>query len=472
MRRRLLALSLSVTLAVLAALVVPLVAAYAEGRAVRLHEERLAAATRFATLAGAPGLDSDPALLAADLARYDDVTTTTRTFLLDTDGTVVAPPGADLPGEVPGVDAAVRRALGGAPTSPPDALWPWNDDPMVVATPIGRDAQVLGAVLLVEDTETQRDAVARRMAVAAVAGAVFVALVAWLVGVPLVGWVVRPVEDLEERARDLARGRAAPAGRIEGPPELRRLVQSFNDMAAGVEHSQRQQRELVADVSHQLANPLTALRLRLEAISARDPEVEPVLAETDRLARALESVIEVSRAGGFDRVAVPVDVAAQVRERIELWAPLFDDRLAVALPDGPLPAVLEEDLVATVLDVLLDNALKYAPGAAVEVALTRLGDDVELTVRDHGAGDGAGHGAGIDDAEAATLGARFHRLARHADVEGTGLGLAIVLLRAQDAGGRARVEAARPGLRVRITLPTGPAPGTSATTPGAAGRAG
>lgn len=463
MRRRLLALSLSVTVAVLAALVVPLVAAYAEGRAVRLHEERLATATRFATLAGAPGLDSDPALLAADLARYDDVTATTRTFLLDTDGTVVAPPGTDLPTDVPGVERAVRRALGGAPTSPPDALWPWNDDPMVVATPIGRDAQVLGAVLLVEDTEAQRDAVARRMAVVAGAGAVVVALVAWLVAVPLVGWVVRPVEDLEERARDLARGRTAPAGRIEGPPELRRLVQSFNDMAASVEHSQRQQRELVADVSHQLANPLTALRLRLEAISARDPEVEPVLAETDRLARALESVIEVSRAGGFDRVAVQVDVAGQVRERIELWAPLFEGRLDARVPAAPLPAVLEEDLVATVLDVLLDNALKYAPGAGVEVALARSGDSVELTVRDHGTGVAAD--------EAATLGARFRRLERHAAVEGTGLGLAIVLLRAQDAGGHARVEAADPGLRVRVTLPTGPARGTSAATPGGAGPA-
>nr|WP_241728370.1 HAMP domain-containing sensor histidine kinase [Nocardioides zeae] len=301
------------------------------------------------------------------------------------------------------------------------------------------------------------------MVVAGLGGTLFVGLVAWLVAVPLVGWVVRPVEDLEERARDLARGRTAPAGRIEGPPELRRLVQSFNDMAASVEHSQRQQRELVADVSHQLANPLTALRLRLEAISARDPEVEPVLAETDRLARALESVIEVSRAGGFDRVAVRVDAAAQVRERIELWAPLFEGRLDARVPAAPLPAVLEDDLLATVLDVLLDNALKYASGATVEVALTRSGDSLELTVRDHG--------PDLDAAEAATLGARFRRLKRHADVEGTGLGLAIVLLRAQDAGGRARVEAAGPGLRVRITLPTGPAPGTSAATPGGAGPA-
>ncbi|MDF9715531.1 HAMP domain-containing histidine kinase [Nocardioides sp. ChNu-153] len=464
MRRRLLALSLSVTVAVLAALVVPLVAAYAEQRAVRLHEERLAAATRFATLAGAPGIDSDPALLAADLERYDAVTTTTRTFVLDADGSVLAPAGTTLPADVAGLDDAVRDALAGTPTSPPEPLWPWNDDPVVVATPIGRDAQVLGAVLLVEQTDDQRRAVATRMALAAGAGALFVAALAWLVGVPLVGWVVRPVEELDERARDLARGRTPPAGRIEGPPELRRLVESFNAMAASVEHSQRQQRELVADVSHQLANPLTALRLRLEGIGTDDPAVEAVLAETDRLARALDAVIEVSRAGGFDRVAVRVDAAAQVRERIELWAPLFGDRLVARVPDGPLPAVLEEDLLATVLDALLDNALKYAADAAVEVDLHRDPGHVVLVVRDHG--------PGVDDAEAAALGHRFRRLERHADVEGTGLGLAIVLLRAQDAGGRADVEAAHPGLRVRLRLPVGPVRGTTAASPGGAAPAG
>lgn len=131
-------------------------------------------------------------------------------------------------------------------------------------------------------------------------------------------------------------------------------------MAANVEHSRQQQRELVADVSHQLANPLTALRLRLENLAVDDPAVEPVLAETERMARSLDAVIEISRAGGFDRRSSEVDVARQLRERVALWAPLFGDLLTVRVDVDTAPAFLEEDLVPTVLDVLLDNALKYA----------------------------------------------------------------------------------------------------------------
>jgi len=451
LRRRLLALSTSVTLAVLLALVVPLLMGYAERQAVELHETRLAAATRFATLAASQRAGSDPSMLAPDIERYDDVTLSTQTWVLDASGAVVAPPGDALPEDVPGLSTAVDRALSGTPTSPTRSIWPWDKSPVVVVTPIGRDAQVLGAVVMIDDARDPRAEVGRRVVAASVSGIAFMGLLGWLVGVPLVGWVVRPVEKLEERARELAGGRTPTAGRLEGPPELKRLVESFNDMAASVDLSRRQQRELVADVSHQLANPLTALRLRLELLAVTDPSVGPVLAETERMARALDAVIEVSRAGGFDRSVVEVDLADQVRARILLWEPVFEGRLRSTIPLGPVVAWHEEDLVPTVLDVLLDNALKYAPGAAVAVRLVRrdgpAAAEVDLEVRDFG--------TRATFEEIAGLGGRFERLQRHAHVEGTGLGLAIVSGRAQDAGGALAIEGAEPGLRVRVTLPVG-----------------
>lgn len=469
MRRRLLALSTVLTALVLVALLVPLVVAYAEERAVTLHESRLAAATRFAALADSIAADGDLAALDPDLLRYDEVSTSTSTWLVGTDGTVLAAglvDGPDGAARAPGVDAALRRALGGSPTSAPGALWPWSDDPVVAATPIGRDAQVLGAVVLVDDASAARHAVAVRMGWAVVGGIVLLALVAWLVGVPLVGWVVRPVDELRARVLELAQGRASAARRLEGPPELRSLVRSFDEMAASVEHSRRQQRDLVADVSHQLANPLTALRLRLEHLVEDDPRVEPVLAETERMARSLDAVIEVSRAGGFDRSAVEVDVAAQLRERLELWQPLLGPLLEVDLGPDTAPALLEEDLVPTAVDILLDNTLKYAPGARVEVVLrTDAGTGAHvLRVRDHG--------PGVSDEEARSLGTRFHRLPRHAGVEGTGLGLAILRLRVADADGLVALAGASPGTTVTITLPGRRAPGTTAATPGGVGPVG
>ncbi|GAA1737182.1 HAMP domain-containing sensor histidine kinase [Aeromicrobium alkaliterrae] len=466
MRRRLLVLTVTTTAAVLVLLTVPLLAAYAEQRAVDLHQQRLAAATRFAALADSLPATVDTATLGSDLERYDEVTRTTTSWLVDTDGSVLAPADQPLPDDVPGLDAAIAQALNGTPTTAPGGLWPWSEDRMVVATPIGRDAQVLGAVVMVDDTAGPRADVGTWMAVAAVAGTLFVALLAWLVGVPLVRWVVRPVEELEERVQDLGQGRAAASGRVEGPPELRRLVASFNEMASNVEHSRQQQRDLIADVSHQLANPLTALRLRLEHLARDDESVLPVLAETDRMARSLEDVIEISRAGGLDRAAVDVDVAAQVRERVELWQPLFGDLLTLHAPDGSLPALLEDDLVPTIVDVALDNAAKYAPGAAVEIGLEldpRAGL-ARLRVLDHG--------PGVTGAEADEIGGRFHRLPRHADVDGTGLGLSILQLRVRDADGTVTIRPGTPGLEIVVTLPVRPAPGSTAARPGGAGSAG
>ncbi|MCO7219708.1 HAMP domain-containing sensor histidine kinase [Klenkia sp. PcliD-1-E] len=458
MRRRLLVLALLTTAGLLAALVVPLLVNHAEGRADDLHQERLSAATRFATLAAA----DDPDVLTPDLQRYREVTGV-QAWLVGTDGSLLASSGTALPGGAV-VEASLRAALDGVPSAPPSAIWPWDTGPLVVATPVGRDAQVLGAVLLVEDTGWVRDEVAVRIAVAALASLVLLGLLGWLVASPLVGWIARPLHDLDDQVREVGAGRPARA-RVEGPPELRRLAESFNTMSAQVERSQQQQRDLVADVSHQLANPLTALRLRLESLAADRPaEVGPVLAETDRMARILDGLVEVSRTGAADREPVAQDVVARVRERVQLWEPLFAGRLTLQLPGHAVPAVLERDLVETLVDALLDNAVKYAPDAAVEVALTASDVGCVLAVRDHG--------PGVTPAEAAELGRRFHRLARHADVDGTGLGLAIVAGRVQDAGGTTTVQAAGPGLRVAVSLPAGRGHGTTAAPQGAAVPAG
>lgn len=438
-------LSITATAALLVLLTVPLLSAHAEQRSVDLHEARLAAATRFAALADSLDASARPEALESDLLRYQEVTGTTKVWLVDTNGEVLAPRGEALPDDVAGLPSAIDDALDGTPTSAPAALWPWRTEPMVAATPIGRDAQVLGAVVMVEDTAGPRGEMTVRIAIWAGAALVVVALIGWLVAVPLVGWVVRPVEDLEERVHELGRGGPTTAGRVEGPPELRRLVQSFNEMADSVEHSREQQRNLIADVSHQLANPLTALRLRLENLAANDPAAVPVLAETERMAKTLEDVIEVSRAGGFDRQIVTVDVVEQLRERVALWQPLFDEHLTLDIGPEQARTELEADLVPTIVDALLDNALKYAPGARVDVSLQRYDDTVRLVVRDAG--------TGISPAEASQIGQRFHRLERHADIEGTGLGLSILQLRVRDAGGELAITPADPGTRIEIRLP-------------------
>lgn len=447
MRRRLLVLTVAVIGVLLAALLVPSVVSDAAARTDDLHERRLAAATRLAALAGDASTEQQVRALEPDLRRFHEVYDA-DVLVLDADGAVLA---GSVTGSDAGVDAAVAAALDGNPTTAPDPVWPWDTDPMVVATPIGRDAQVLGAVVVVQPTDDVRRAVAWRLGLVVALGLAALAVVALLVALPLVGWILRPVRDLERSARRLGEGDTSARAPGAGPPELRRLAATFNTMAESVEVSQRQQRDLVADVSHQLANPVTALRLRLEALAEEraGDDLGAAIEETDRIARALEGLIEVSSAGSRDRERAEVDLVAQVRDRIALWEPLFGDLLAVDLAPATASVVVEPDLAPVVVDALLDNALKYAPGVPVELGLHVDGDDWLLVVRDHG--------PELSEAEADDLGRRFHRLPRHAGVEGTGLGLAIAAGRLRDAGGSLRLTAAGPGLRAEVRIPRGPA---------------
>ena len=99
-----------------------------------------------------------------------------------------------------------------------------------------------------------------------------------------------------------------------------------------------------------------------------------------------------------------------------------------------------------VLDALLDNAAKFAPGSLVEVSLRPSAGEAVLTVRDHGPGLHA------DDVD--KVGARFFRGREHQNIDGTGLGLAIVRARVEDFGGSFAVGTAEGGgLAVRVGLP-------------------
>ncbi|UUZ44197.1 HAMP domain-containing sensor histidine kinase [Janibacter limosus] len=295
---------------------------------------------------------------------------------------------------------------------------------MLIGSPVGRDAQVLGAVVVVAPTDEVRSDVLVRLLVLGGLGAATLLLAACGVVVPAVGWVLRPVHALDVTAKRLSSGDMDARASETGPTELRDLAHTFNGMADSVQASRAQQRELVADAAHQLGNPLTALRLRVENLASegvdRD-DIEPVLEETDRLSATVESLLHLSRVGVATVTRTRVDVAAIVRHRCEMWAPVFDRLTVHAPPEAPALATVE--VLDTALDALLDNAAKFAPGSPVEVTVTPAGGspfvaDVRVRVVDHG--------PGLHPDDPAKVGARFFRGRTHQNVQGTGLGLAIV----------------------------------------------
>ena len=186
-------------------------------------------------------------------------------------------------------------------------------------------------------------------------------------------------------------------------------------------------REFAGTASHQLRTPLTALRLRLEQLSAEMNESDPsrstldsALVETDRLHRMIEGLLALSRAEDAAAVPVLVDLSAIAHERGSHWRPLgaeSDVSIDVLVPNGirvsAIPGALEQ-----ILDNLIDNALEVSPpGSRLTIEVHESPSEAELHVID------AGPGMSEHDRDAAFE--RFWR-ADGAVAGGTGLGLAIV----------------------------------------------
>lgn len=434
----------------LLALMVPLLAAYAAERTQDQFVGRLGDVSRFSVLAEDAIESDETRTLESELERYTEVYGGS-VVVTDANREVVAragdPDGAQT-------DAVMTRALTGSVAQPPDTAWPWSEARMLIGSPVGRDAQVLGAVVVVAPTESVRDDVALGLGALSVVGLATVLLTAYGIVFPLVGWVLRPVHALDRTAKELSAGDLGARASESGPTELQDLARSFNDMADSVETAQAQQRELVADAAHQLGNPLTALRLRAENLAADGiplDDIEPVLEETDRLSATVESLLHLSQVGAVQVVPERLDVAALVRHRCEMWAPVFAD-LDVTAP-GSVTALTTPETIDTALDSLLDNAAKFAPGSPVRVTVTRTPApvagrpaEVHVSVVDEG--------PGLHPDDVAKVGSRFFRGRAHQNVPGTGLGLAIVRARLADAGGA--VDVASPeggGLAVTLALP-------------------
>jgi signal transduction histidine kinase len=311
---------------------------------------------------------------------------------------------------------------------------------LYVAVPVASGGRIHGAVRVTYPTSAVDDRVRRYwLVLLAIAGVVIAA--AAIVGLALARWITRPLRDVERVAAAVGSGDLDARAPEAGPPEVRDLAIAFNETAAKLQQLLHQQEAFVADASHQLRTPLTALRLRLENLE-RDVNAEGrdslagASEEVERLDRLVEGLLALARSDADEEPSEPVDLRALVGARAEAWSALMDER-GVRLEtagDGPAIARAAPGRVEQVLDNLLSNALEVSPdGSTIRVTTGRTGDRVEVHVVDEG--------PGMPEADRARA---FDRFWRSRQGEGSGLGLAIVQRLVWADGGDVELRAAQP----------------------------
>jgi two-component system OmpR family sensor kinase len=228
------------------------------------------------------------------------------------------------------------------------------------------------------------------------------------------------------------------------------------------EQSEREMRRFVGDAAHELRTPLTIIDGCIHALTnendtvARAGTMETLAAEQRRLRSIVDHMLLLMRLEAPERSeadAGAVDVVQCVEERVTVFARAWPDRRITCAVEPGLNGVAvlcSEDELRIALDNLIENALKHAPGSAVEVLVERAGQDVIVAVRDSG--------PGLDDKDREHAFDRFYRGSEtRGAVQGSGLGLAIVRRVAERHGGSVSLSSSiGAGCRVALRIPAAP----------------
>jgi signal transduction histidine kinase len=294
-----------------------------------------------------------------------------------------------------------------------------------------------GAVLVASDTTDIANTIGRLGFLLALIGAA-VALLAALAAAVLTRRELRPLRRLADAAKEIERT-ADPSKRLPEPAvadEVAQLSGVLNRMLAALERSQESERRFLADASHELRTPVTALLGNVE-YAARHGADDEVLADlrrdAARLARLVDDLLVLERAGAAEPEFAPVELDDLVEEVVQGHQ---DPPGRVTLDRvEPIRVRGEPEALRRVLENLIENALIHGPpDGRVTVGLTGQDGRALLTVRDQGTGPDPDHRERLFE--------RFWRGPDAVPRSGSGLGLSIVAAVVERHGGCVGVDGA------------------------------
>ncbi|MCI5572283.1 MAG: HAMP domain-containing sensor histidine kinase [Faecalibacterium prausnitzii] len=259
-------------------------------------------------------------------------------------------------------------------------------------------------------------------------------------------WFTKPLRQLSSAARQMAMGNYAVQVDSTRNDELGTLARDFNHMAAEVQHAAQMQRELLANVSHDLRTPLTLIKGYAETVrdltgddkAHRDEQMNIIVDETDRLTALVSSVMELSKVtSGADRCQrVHFDMGQlcdEVCERYDAVCAQNNWHLELELPDRELPVYADPEMMQRALHNLLGNAMHHIGADGIFILrATPCTEGIRVEVEDHG--------PGIPPEDLPHIFDRYYRSRSDAGKQGTGLGLSITKAIFQQHGFRFGVQ--------------------------------
>ncbi|MGE5676147.1 MAG: sensor histidine kinase [Mycobacterium leprae] len=302
----------------------------------------------------------------------------------------------------------------------------------MVAVPVLRNGQTVGAVMLapaLEAVQAARNDILRFTLIGSAVAAIVVAIISLYIS----RRIADPLNRVSAAVRQVAKGDFSSRVHWDSSDEVGQLAEAFNEMAVELDRLELARRELVANVSHELKGPLARIAGYLEAMNdgIGGPEGQRqhfgiVRREVGRLGRLVNDLLDFSRleAGKLKVHPIPCDLAPHLIRAAEVFeAPARNAgvSLAVAVPERLSIVECEPERVEQAVANLLENAMAFTPaGGTVSLEAAEADGRLQVTVSDTG--------PGIPPEELASVWERFYKMdrARTPDRRGFGLGLTIV----------------------------------------------
>lgn len=237
-----------------------------------------------------------------------------------------------------------------------------------------------------------------------------------------------PLRDMAAAAREMASGKYDRRVQATSRDEVGELARAFNSMASELDETDRIRRDLIANVSHELRTPVSGLQAALEnivdGVAKPDPPlVQTMLAQTQRLGRLVNELLDLSRleSGSIELDKTQIAIAPFLEDcarESQIRTP--EVAVVVDAPDSLVITADAERFRQVVVNLLTNAVRASSPGMTVTLHSHSADDMVHIEVIDTG--------PGIPDDERDRIFERFYRAdaARSSDKAGAGLGLAIV----------------------------------------------